>query len=111
MPNSIAPYWPLQDPFDSHIILADDTDLDGEGSVSNIDEELWLWPKHLSIVEAAVMFSDPDKTSNIIIRRNDDQTTYQGFTQLMDVKINWNGILSVCMRKPRPTEEGNQNGV
>lgn len=100
MADKIAPYWPLQDPFDSHIVLVDGTEIDGEGGLSDIDNALWLWPNNLTIAEAAVLFSDNSKTSTIAIRKNDSTAFYEGYTKLTDIKTNWSGKLSVCMKQP-----------
>ena len=70
---------------DQKIILKDGTEILG-GLVSRMNERLMVNVPGNDLVSAATLFSDPNKTSEIVFYYSVYKKTYFGFTQMYSVQ-------------------------
>ena len=77
------------------IKLSDETELDVNwcGASEGI---LWVDGLHSTLLEAMAIFSDPLKTTSITAP---DEKVHTGYTQLIHVSINYDGLVKVALRK------------
>lgn len=81
------------------LILKDGTIIE-DGQAGYDEGFLWLSTFSYSMAQAASIFLDPAKTETIIFRYGEDmEATYQGYTDCINISINNDGKLSVCLRK------------
>lgn len=81
------------------LILNDGTILEGS-EAGYADGFLWLYLVGLSIQQAAAIAFNPDKTRKIIFQYDTMQDTYDGFTDCVDIHMNYDGSqVAVCMKK------------
>ena len=78
------------------IVLNDGTVIpDGEAGYS--EGFLWCWFTGYTIQQAASMFFDANKTSRIVFQYGDLADTYEGFTACVNLGVNADGRVSVCL--------------
>ena len=77
------------------IKLSDETELDVNwcGAAEGV---LWVDGLSLTFVEALGIFSNASKTASIIAP---DEKVHVGYTQLIHVSINYDGLVKVALRK------------
>ena len=77
------------------IKLSDETELDVNwcGAAEGV---LWIDGLHLTLLEAMAIFSDPLKTTSITAP---DEKVHVGYTQLIHISINYDGLVKVALRK------------
>ncbi len=80
------------------IILADGTTIEN-GRAGYSSGFLWLWFGGMTLQEAALIFFDPSMTSEIIFQYGEMQDTYEGFTSCIQLSIDVDGQISVCMKR------------
>lgn len=78
-----------------NIILNDGTTI--PGNVGYSQGFLWCWFTGYTMQQAANIFFDPEKTSRIVFQYGDMQDEYEGFTNCINISINNDGLLSVCL--------------
>lgn len=80
------------------LVLNDGTIIaDGEAGYSQ--GFLWCYFTGYTMQQAAALFFDPIKTEKIIFQYGEMQDEYDGFTTCVGIKIDTDGLLSVCMVK------------
>ena len=80
------------------IILNDGTELEG-GEAGYAQGFLWVYLYELSMIQAATLFLDPEKTEKIIFQYGEMQDEWEGFTKCININIDVDGRLSVCMTR------------
>ena len=82
------------------LILNDGTVIEGGEAGLSSNGNLWLWFTGYSIMQAAMMFFDPEKTNRITFNQPGDvNTVYEGYTNCTSISIENNGQLSVCLKR------------
>ena len=78
------------------IVLNDGTVIpNGEAGYS--EGFLWCWFAGYTIQQAASLFFDANKTSRIVFQYGDMSDTYEGFTVCVNLGVNADGQVSVCL--------------
>lgn len=86
------------------LVLNDGTIIeDGEAGYSQ--GFLWLWFTGYTLQQAAAVFFYAEKTARITFQYGEMEDTYEGFTNCINLNINTDGMVSVCMTR------GTDNGV
>ena len=80
------------------IILNDGTTLEG-GEAGYSQGFLWLWFHDMTMMQAFMLFLDPEKTARIVFQYGEMEDTYEGFTNCININIDVDGRLSVCMTR------------
>lgn len=80
------------------IILNDGTILEG-GEAGYSQGFLWVWFMGYTLQQAALMFFDTSKTSKIIFQYGEMESVYEGFTTVMNLGIDVDNKVSVCLTK------------
>jgi hypothetical protein len=57
---------------------------------------LWIDGLNLTLLEALPIFSNPSKTASITAP---DEKVHTGYTQLIHISINYDGLVKVALRK------------
>lgn len=78
------------------LILADQTIIEG-GSAGYSNQCLWLFFTGMTLQEAATIFFDTAKTSAIVFQYGDTMTEYAGYTNCINLFIDGDGEINVCM--------------
>lgn len=60
---------------------------------------LWCYFTGYTMQQAAALFFDPTKTAKIVFQYGEMQDEYNGFTVCVNLMIDTDGRLSVCMVK------------
>ena len=79
------------------LILADQTTIEN-GEAGYAQGFLWLYLPGYTIAEAALTFTDPEKTDVILFQYGEMEDVYTGFTVCTRLAADDDGI-SVCMTK------------
>ena len=69
------------------------------GTAGYFDGHLWLYFTGYTLQETATIFFDPANTATIVFQFGDMAETYEGFTDCVNLSINSDGNVSVCMIK------------
>ena len=80
------------------IILNDGTTLEG-GEAGYSQGFLWIYLHGYTMMQAAMLFFDPEKTARIVFQYGEMENTYEGFTNCININIDVDGRLSVCMTR------------
>ena len=81
------------------LILKDGTVIEN-GQAGYAEGFLWLYIFGYTMAQAASTFLDTSKTETIVFRYGEEmETTYQGYTDCINLNIDIDGKLSVCLRK------------
>ena len=79
------------------LILKDGTIIDG--TAGYFGGFLWLYFSGYTLLQAAEIFSDPEKTETIEFRAGANDEIYEGFTDCRNIMTDEDGRLSVCMTR------------
>ena len=80
------------------LILNDGTVIeDGEAGCSGAS--LWCWFRGYTLQKASQLFFNKKKTAVIRFQYGDMEDTYTGFTECVNLSIDSDGKISVCMVK------------
>ncbi len=82
----------------STLILKDGTIIEGTAGYSM--GFLWLYFRGYTLLQAAEIFSDADKTETIEFKYGANSDLYEGYTECRNIMTDADGRLSVCMTKP-----------
>lgn len=82
----------------SKVILSDGTEI-VNGRAGYADGFLWIKCTGLTIGEAALMFTDSEKTATIVFLYGADTATFVGFTTCRVISQDVDGLVSVCLEK------------
>lgn len=82
------------------LILNDGTEIEnGDAGLSSIGN-LWLWFTGYTMMQAAALFLNPEKTAQITFWRTEDAVdTYEGYTNCTNINIDANGRISICLTR------------
>lgn len=80
------------------LILADGTVIEN-GEAGYSEGFLWLYAESMSMMQAAQIFLDSDKTLRIRFQYGEMEDVYDGFTVCRGITMNADGDLAVCMVK------------
>lgn len=80
------------------LILNDGTIIE-EGSAGYAQGFLWLYFTGYTFLETAMIFSDKTKTQHIVFQYGEMQDVYDGFTECVNVNIDIDNKISVCLTK------------
>ena len=58
---------------------------------------LWCWLTGHTLQQAAQVFFDPAKTGRIVFEYGEMSDTYEGFTNCINLMIDTDGRVSVCL--------------
>ena len=79
------------------LILSDGIVIEnGEAGLSSM-HNLWLWFTGYTMMQAAMIFFDTEKTARIVFQFGEMETVYEGYTVCKHVSIDMDGKVSVCM--------------
>ena len=78
------------------LILMDGTQIE-DGGCGYSEGRLWCWITGYTMPEAAAVFFDPEKTGKIVFEYGEMSDKYDGFTNCVNLFINDDGIVSVCL--------------
>jgi hypothetical protein len=81
-----------------NIVLNDGTVIPG-GECGYSDGFLWCWLNGYTMQQAASLFFDPAKTSRIVFNYGEMQDVYEGFTNCINLNVDHDGKVSVCLTK------------
>lgn len=85
--------------FQPTITLADGTILNGTSGLNEIAGDLWIWLTDTGLKEAFDLFWDAEKTTVMKAQATElDELTYEGFTQLVLIRIDGN-LVSIRMKR------------
>ena len=68
------------------------------GEAGLADNLLRLWIPGMSMMQAAGIVFDSEKTKRIVFEYGEMQDVYEGYTECENI-MNDEGVISVCMRK------------
>ena len=68
------------------------------GEAGLADNLLRLWIPGMSMMQAARIVFDSEKTKRIVFEYGEMQDVYEGYTECENI-MNDEGVISVCMRK------------
>ena len=81
------------------LILNDGTIIEN-GRCGYADGSLWAHlPTGYTMQQAASLFFDAEKTSKIVFQYGDMSEEYDGFTECVNLYINTDGEIWVCLKK------------
>lgn len=80
------------------LILNDGTQIEN-GRCGYSDGHLWCWVKDFTMMQAAQVFFDPNKTNRIVYEYGEMSDTYENFTNCTNLMIDSDGIISVCLTR------------
>ena len=81
------------------LILNDGTEIAGGNAGLSSEGNLWLWFSGFTMMQAAMMFLDPEKTARIIFRGIDAEDIYEGYTNCTNMNVDANGQFHICMTR------------
>lgn len=82
------------------LILNDGTVIEGGEAGLSSSGNLWLWFTGYTMMQAAMMFFDPEKTEKITFYRTEEASDdYEGYTNCTNISIEKNGRLSICLKR------------
>ena len=79
------------------LILADQTTIEN-GEAGYAQGFLWLYLPGYTVADAALVFTDPEKTEEIIFQYGQMEDRYEGYTDCRSILTDGDRI-SVCMAK------------
>ena len=79
------------------LILNDETVIEGGEAGMSSRHNLWLWFTGYTLMEAAEIFFNPNKTAKIVFQFGEMETEYKGYTNCTSISIDMDGKVSVCM--------------
>lgn len=79
------------------LILNDGTIIE-DGEAGFADGVLWCWFRGHTMVEAAAIFLDREKTAVIVFQYGEDEDRYEGYTECLRL-MDDGGRVSVCLAK------------
>lgn len=80
------------------IILKDNTQIEN-GLVGYSEGFLWCYLTGYTMQQAATIFLDKSKTETIVFVYGAESDVYEGFTECINIKIDVDGRVSVCMER------------
>ena len=80
------------------LILMDGTIIE-DGHCGYSEGHLWCWVTGYTMVQAAAIFFDPDKTGKIIYEYGEMSDEYDGYTNCTNLFIDYDGQVSACLVK------------
>ena len=80
------------------IILNDGTRLEG-GEAGYSQGFLWIYLHGMTMMQAAMLFLNPEKTAKIVFQYGEMQDEYEGYTSCININIDVDGRLSVCLTR------------
>ena len=80
------------------IVLNDGTEIE-DGRAGYAEGFLWCYLTGYTMQRAASLFFDVNKTERIVFEYGAEQNIYEGFTECINININVDGIVSVCLTK------------
>ena len=84
---------------DRKIVLNDGTEImDGTAGLSS-SGKLWIYFTGYTMMQAAMMFLDPEKTERIVFFGGENETTYEGYTSCVNMSKDENGQFHICMTR------------
>lgn len=78
-------------------LILNDGSVIENGRCGYADAHLWCWMTGYTMQEAAQTFFDPEKTGVIVYEYGEMAQTYEGFTNCVNISIDTDGRLSVCL--------------
>ena len=82
----------------SALVFADGTKIEG-ASCGYAEGNLWCWVTGFTMPQAAQVFFDPAKTERIIFQYGEMTQEYDGFTNCVNLFIDYDGKISACMKR------------
>ena len=80
------------------LILNDGTIIE-DGRAGYSGGYLWCYFTGYTLQETATLFFDTEKTSTIVFEYGAERDIYEGLTRCVNLGIDVDGIISVCMTK------------
>lgn len=80
------------------LILNDGTTIE-DGMAGYSEGCLWLRLPGYTMQQAALIVFDPTKTSRITFQYGDFEDVYVDFTDCVNISVNFDGLVSACMKK------------
>lgn len=80
------------------LVLNDGTEIPN-GLAGYSEGFLWCYLTGYTMQEAANLFFDDQKTSKIVFVYGAEQDVYEGFTVCININIDVDGRLSVCLKR------------
>ena len=81
------------------LILNDGTVIEN-GRAGYAEGRLWCYIQGLTMVQTAGLFFDTYKTARIVFQYGEMEDVYEGYTNCVNIQVNVDGLVSVCMTKP-----------
>jgi hypothetical protein len=70
-----------------------------DGSCGYSEGRLWCWVTGYTMPQAAQVFFDPAKTEQIMFQYGGMEQVYHGFTNCVNLFIDYDGKISACMKR------------
>lgn len=80
------------------LVFADGTIIE-DGSCGYAEGNLWCWVTGFTMPQAAQIFLDPAKTERIIFQYGGMEQAYDGFTNCVNLFVDYDGKISACMKR------------
>lgn len=80
------------------LILNDGTVIEN-GRAGYAEGCLWCYITGYTMMQAAALFLDAEKTARIVFQYGEMQDEYEGYTNCVNIQIDVDGEVSVCMKK------------
>ena len=80
------------------LIMNDGTIIEN-GSAGYAEGCLWLKLPGYTMQQAAALAFDDEKTSRVVFQYGEMSDTYEGFTNCVNINQDYDGLVSVCMKK------------
>ena len=80
------------------LILNDGTTIEN-GQAGYSQGFLWCYFTGYTMQQAASLFFDSEKTARIVFQYGEMEDEYNGFTNCININVNTDGLVSVCMVK------------
>lgn len=78
------------------LILTDGTIIEN-GQAGYSSGRLWLWVTDMTMIQAATIFMDTEKTGYIEYQYGEMSDTYEGYTSCRNIFIDDDGKISICL--------------
>ena len=81
------------------IVLNDGTEIeDGTAGISS-GGNLWIYFTGFTMMQAAMMFLDQEKTEKIVFIGGETEYTYEGYTNCVNLSLDETGRFHICMTR------------
>ena len=81
------------------IVLNDGTEIDGGTAGISSGGGLWIYFTGYTMMQAAMMFLDPQKTAKITFIGGDSEAVYEGYTNCVNMSLDETGQFHICMTR------------